>query len=247
MLYNLFKDIKKDISSTYYILSNYFFSKKLVPSLILLLISILYISSYILSPFSNADPAFYTIIGRSYLRDGIIPYHYIFDHKPVFIYMFYGIWDFLLPFTNGKFTILAILLSAVFVFSCSIFGKYNKILAALILLLIGAPFDPLSGNSEIVLISLEAVCFCFIQMGINKNKEKYYIFSGVLSSIVININYLSAICLLLPMVILIFFEGIFSFKRIIFFIIGNIIGITIVFMPLIIAVNKYIENYFYLQ
>jgi len=247
VLFNLFKNIKKDILNIYFVLNHLLFRNNRVISFIISIISVLYISSYILSPFLNADPAFYTIIGRSYLREGIIPYNYIFDHKPAFIYVFYGIWDFLFPFNNGKFAILAILLSTIFVFSCSMFGEYNKILAALILLIIGAPFDPLSGNSEIVLISLESVCFLFIKTGIRNNKSKYYIFSGVLSSIVININYLSAICLFAPMIILIFFDGIFSFKRIIYFMIGNIIGIIIVFIPLIVAGNNSVESYFYLQ
>ena len=214
---------------------------------IMLLTTVVYFFSYLLSPFSNGDPAFYTIIGRSYIRDWILPYGYIFDHKPIFIYVLYGLWDMIFPFFNGKFAILSILLSIFFVFSCSYFGKYNKLVAAFILLVVGSPFDPLSGNSEILIVSFEAVCFFFIVSGNKKNKSYYYILSGFIAALVLNINYLSVVCLSFPLMILLFLEKKNLLRRTLFFSTGLFVGFAFIFIPFFIKGNHALENYFYLQ
>lgn len=123
---------------------------------IICLCSIFYIFSYLILPFSTADTTFYALIGQGLLQDHMLPYQYVFDHKPFGVYVLYGVWDALtaqLPV--GKFTVLALLSLAAFAAMARSIWRTRWLWVFAALVLLGAPFELLAGNTETLLITTE--------------------------------------------------------------------------------------------
>ncbi|WP_052427179.1 glycosyltransferase family 39 protein [Acetobacter tropicalis] len=207
----------------------------------------IYVLSYALVPFSNGDPAFYSIVGRGLVRDHILPYHYAFDHKPLGNYIFYGIWDCLIPFYSGKFTLLAITLSAIFVGLCRIFGNFSQWTAFILLTIGGSIFDVMSGNSELVVVTGEALCLSLMLRGIQKNRNSLFFLAGIVASFIINVNYLAAVCLLGPVAFLLLSPGWFRISRSFSVVIGGLVGLGLLFSPYLMPENGSLYAYFSMQ
>lgn len=213
----------------------------------MLLAVFLYILSYALLPFTDGDPAYYTILGRGMLRDHLLPYHYAFDHKPFGIDLFYGLWDLLTPFYRGKFTLLALILSGVFVCLCRTFGSFSRRTAFVLLIVGGSMFNILSGNSEIVLLAGEALCLALILKGIQQNRPSLFLTAGFVAAVVVNINYLAAVCLLAPTAFLLLSSGRFRISRCSLTVMGGILGLVVLFLPYFVAGHGDLQTYFFMQ
>ncbi|NSL91701.1 hypothetical protein [Acetobacter syzygii] len=214
---------------------------------IFLAVLFFYIASYLVIPFSNGDPAYYTIIGRGILQHHILPYNYAFDHKPFGINLFYGLWDCIIPFYSGKFAILALILSVVFVYTCRAFGEYSRRTAFILLIGAGSLFNVLAGNSELVLVTGEALCLSLIFKGIQKNKGILFFLSGLVASLIFNINYLSSVCLFGPVALMLLSPDWFRLSRCSLVIGGFITGLILLFSPYFFAENGAIQAYFSMQ
>lgn len=155
-----------------------------------------YFCVYAVSPLVDHDPAIYTIIGRAFILDGIAPYGYVFDHKPIAIYYIYGLLSLIYPFKTGFFAFS----SMVFIIGIAVFiNRKNLKLGELILSCLAicactAFSYQLSGNTE-----LFSAAFIILSIASMTNDSKKHAFlSGLFCCIAFNINYLSSICLLLP-------------------------------------------------
>lgn len=224
-------------------------SPRLAAGLKYLLISlvVVYVLSYCVIPFSDGDPAYYVLIGRGLLRDHILPYNYAFDHKPFGVYLFYGLWDRLAPFVPGKFTLLAVLLSGAFVTIGRVFGAFNRGLAFVILIVCGAIFDVLSGNTELVLAVSEALILALMLKGIETAKGSLFFLAGCLSALAVNVNYLAGVCLLGPEALLLLSPGWFRLSRCVMVFLGVIVGLVVLFSPYLIVGHGALQTYFSMQ
>ncbi|WP_338332428.1 hypothetical protein [Acetobacter sp. LMG 32666] len=213
----------------------------------LLLAVFIYILSYLLIPFANEDPAYYTVLGRGMLRYHLLPYAYAFDHKPLGVDLFYGLWDQITPFYRGKFTLLAFVLSGVIVCVCRAFGAFSRWTAFILLIVGGAIFDILSGNSELVLLTGEALCLTLMLKGLEKNQNSLFFLAGCVAAFVVNVNYLAALCLLAPASVLLFSPGWFRLSRCGLTLLGGITGLVVLFSPYVMAGHGALQSYFSMQ
>ncbi|GAN67649.1 hypothetical protein AA0473_0816 [Acetobacter orleanensis NRIC 0473] len=213
----------------------------------LLGVVVLYVLSYCIIPFSDGDPACYVLLGRGLFRDYVLPYSYAFDHKPLGVYLFYGLWDRLTPIAVGKFTLLALLLSAVFVSIGRVFGSFSRRLAFVILIICGAIFDLLSGNTELVLVVSEALILALMLKGTETGKIVPFFVAGLIAALVINVNYLAVVCLLGPVALLLFSPGWFRLSRCVVVVFGGIVGLVALFSPYLIVGHGALQAYFSMQ
>mgnify|MGYP003364984303 CR=1 FL=1 len=208
---------------------------------------VVYTLSYCVVPFSDGDPAYYVLIGRGLLRDHLLPYNYAFDHKPFGVYLFYGLWDRIAPFTPGKFTLLAVLLSGAFVTISRAFGVFNRTVAFVILTVGGAIFDVLSGNTELVLVVGEALILALMLKGIETHKTALFFLAGCLAALTVNVNYLAGVCLLGPMALLLFSPRWFRLSRCVVMGLGGVVGLIVLFLPYLIVGHGALQTYFSMQ
>lgn len=212
-----------------------------------LLILFLYFLSYLIIPFSNGDPAYYTILGRGIIQHHLFPYNYAFDHKPLGVNLFYGLWDWLIPFYSGKFAVLALVLSAAVVCLCRTFGDFSRATAFMLLTVGGAIFNVLSGNSEIVLVTGETLCLTLMFKGIQNNRNSLFFLAGIVAAFTVNINYLSVVCLVAPAALLLFSPGWFRLSRCFLAVAGGLSGLLALFSPYLLAGHGALQTYFSMQ
>ncbi|ANA13024.1 hypothetical protein [Acetobacter oryzifermentans] len=219
---------------------------------IISLCSIFYIFSYLILPFSTADTTFYALIGRGMLQEHMLPYQYVFDHKPVGVYVLYGVWDALTaPLPVGKFTVLALLSLAAFAaMARSIWHtRWLWVFAALVLL--GAPFELLAGNTETLLITTELAVIWLTRKGTfattqQTNRALLLMAAGATFGLTVNINYLEGICLFLPVCFLLLTNTRPLFN-VVLFALGTCGGLVVLFSPYLVQGHHALADYFTLQ
>ncbi|MCQ9154738.1 hypothetical protein [Acidomonas methanolica] len=150
--------------------------------------------SYLRLDFADRDTMLYVLIGRELVGQGVLPYGGVFDHKPVGLYMVYGVWDALYPFRAGEFTVLALVSIAGIAWIAARQG-YSALGVAMGMILLGAPFQVLGGNSELVLLPL-------IFAGLTLVRYGRPFWGGVLGGLAAEVNYLAIPCLALPLLFL---------------------------------------------
>lgn len=216
---------------------------------IICLCSIFYIFSYLILPFSTADTTFYALIGRSLLQEHILPYQYVFDHKPFGVYVLYGVWDALtaqLPV--GKFTVLALLSLAAFAAMARSIWHTRWLWVFAALALLGAPFELLAGNTETLLITTELAVLWLARKGTLATIQPtprilWLLAAGVTFGLTVNINYLEGICLFLPVCFLLL-ANTRPVLNISLFAIGTCGGLAALFAPYFIQGHHALADYF---
>ncbi|AOW48311.1 hypothetical protein [Acetobacter ascendens] len=216
---------------------------------IITLYSIFYIFSYLILPFSTADTTFYALIGRSLLQEHMLPYQYVFDHKPVGVYALYGVWDALTaPLPVGKFTVLALLSLAAFAaMARSIWHtRWLWVFAALVVL--GAPFELLAGNTETLLITTELAVLWLTRKSTlattqHTARTLWLLAAGVTFGLTVNINYLEGICLFLPVCFLLL-TNTRPFFNVALFALGTCGGLAVLFSPYLAEGHHALADYF---
>ncbi|WP_237938634.1 hypothetical protein [Acetobacter senegalensis] len=213
----------------------------------ILLLALCYFASYSVLPFSNGDIAYYVIIGRGILRDHLLPYSYAFDHKPLAVYLVYAVWDQIIPLSYGKFELLACLLMGAFVWFCRAFGPFNKGLAWLILTVGGSVFGILDANTETVLVAGEALFLRLLYQGNTQGKLLQFFGAGLVFAGIVNVNYLSAVCLFLPSLFLFLASGWFRIRHILLAALGLVTGLALLFAPYFVVGHGALQAYFSMQ
>lgn len=236
--------------SDFLIQENTIFSSFNLMYFLVFLIAILfggYLLSYAILPFSNGDTAYYVVLGRGILREHALPYSYAFDHKPLGVYLFYGLWDKLVPLTYGTFLCLACLLMAAFVAVCQHFCSFNRWVAWILLVACGAGFSVLDANTETVLVTGEALILSLLYRGATQQKPVLFFLAGVILSYVSNINYLSVVCLFLPCGLILLSPGWFRVKNVALAFVGLCAGLCVLFSPYILEGHGALQTYFSMQ
>jgi hypothetical protein len=211
-----------------------------------LTVTMFYIGSFLITPFSEWDTAFYPLIGKGVLKYHILPYGYIFDHKPFLACIFYYIWCQVEPFMNGRFTILAFISMASICLMLSRFYKINLYYTAFYLFLGGILGNYISGNTETLQIPVIVAVIIFMTKAIEEKKNYYFLLSGILTAVSININYLAG-CILGPLFLYALFSRLCTFPQFMTGIGGGILGLAIIFMPFLISGNGKLSAYFAMQ
>ena len=147
-------------------------------------IFLVYMASFLMRPFVTVDTPFYTLIGRSILQDHILPYKYIFDHKPFLAFLLYGVWDALMPIKTGMFTVLALCCAAGAAVAARALWKTSRLLVFAILITTGSAFKMLSGNTGALQIVFQAFVLFLLQLS-----TVWSVFlAGMVTAFAINVN-----------------------------------------------------------
>ncbi|MDG6094733.1 hypothetical protein LOC54_06360 [Acetobacter sp. AN02] len=195
--------------------------------------------SCLMLPYMAVDTPFYTLIGRSMLHDQILPYRYIFDHKPLFGFLLYGLWDSVMPVKTGMFTILALVCAAATSAVARAIWKTGGITLFLILIAAGTSFEILSGNTESFQILLQISILSLL-----RTSSLPGIFAtGIATLLTININYLTAVCLFAPVLFLLLTRP-SPVKRTASFSAGFIAGAALLFSPYLLHDPQALADYF---
>lgn len=209
-------------------------------------ISFLYISSYFLISFSDWDTPFYPLIGKGIFEKHILPYGYIFDHKPYLVYIFYYVWTKIEPIFLGRFTILAIVSM---IFTSAIAAPFFNIKRSnllFIFFLTSVSGHYLDGNTEVIQTPLIVLSILLIIKSFKKDKYYFSFLSGIVSGILFNINYLSSFILSPIFIYILFFERA-NGKIILSCISGGIISITTAYIPFVYHGEGALYTYFNMQ
>lgn len=219
---------------------------KIIGIFLISVISFIYIFSFFLTPSADWDPMFYPLIGKGIFEYHILPYDYIFDHKPYLVYVFYYIWCRIEFILNGRFTILAF---SSMILICVIFNKFYKtrffstVLYVFFGGVIGSYF---SGNTEVIQTPIILFSIILLIKGIEIKNYYYFLISGILSAIVVNVNYLSG-CILAPIFLYVMFSRMCTFYEFLTIIAGGVLSLTLIFLPFLIAGHGKLLAYFSMQ
>lgn len=207
---------------------------------------IAFLVPYLMNPDPDWDVANYVMIGKGIFEKGILPYGYVFEHKPYILYVIYYLWSSIYPFVIGKFTVLAIISAVISSLMLSRLFSVKSFYFFSFLIIGCASGNFLSGNSEVVQLPFLVAFYLAISRVIETGKYRDAILLGVISAFSVNINYLSAFIiifsfawLLLCRVVLL---RIFSF-----IVLGGALGLIAIFMPFFIKGGHCLEDYFSMQ
>lgn len=199
-----------------------------------------YVISYLRLPFADQDTLLYTMIGQPLVTQGVLPYGAVFDHKPIGLYAIYGAWNVLLPLSLGTYTLFA--LAAVTIMAALARGwglDFGRTWLGLVVL--GAPFGVLSGNAELAYLPLMFACvICLTQ-----ENGRMVLLGGFLAGLAVEVNYLAAPALLLPIVYALVTCG-QGFRRGGILVLGGVAGLGVPLLPYLFDLHA-ARDYFDLQ
>lgn len=197
-----------------------------------------YVGSYLRLPFVDRDTVLYVMIGRALVGHGVLPYGAIFDHKPILLYAVYGVWDAIAPLQTGLFTVLA-LAAVALSGALARLWHYRWADVVLALLVLGAPFELLGGNTELVLLPM--VFSALILLG--HHDLRFVVLGGLMGGLALEVNYLAAPCLALPALITLKDRWL---RRLAMAVLGGIIGFALPLLPYLALPGRF-EDYLTLQ
>jgi len=171
---------------------------------ILFVVLFIYLLSYLALPFSDHDPLMYVMIGRALVRHGVLPYGYVFDHKPGLIYAIYGTFDAVWPTRRGMFAAFALISGGI----CAglVQGWVRSVWAVVgFWLVFGAPFGILGGNAEAAYLPL-VLGALVLMAGAGRSVVRAGV-AGAVAMAAVQTNYLAGPSLLLPFLYAVFHSG----------------------------------------
>ncbi|PYD71417.1 hypothetical protein CFR76_01780 [Komagataeibacter swingsii] len=209
-------------------------------------LSLVYVLTFFLSPFTDWDTTFYPLIGKGIFRYHILPYNYIFDHKPYLVYVFYYIWTQVEPILNGRFTMLAMvsMVSVALLFSSAYrTDKWQTLFYLFVGSVIG---DYLGGNTEVLQVPLVLSVILMLARGVERHEISLFVLAGIISAIAVNINYLAG-CVLSPIILYLFLGRVCTALEFLACVAGGLVGLAGVFLPFLIAGHGKLAAYFAMQ
>ncbi len=179
-----------------------------VPLLSFIIISTLYLCSYVIIPFHDHDSVIYAIRG-ALIFQGVQIELLPFDHKPLGLNLIYGLFGYLIKYGHGQSLIIAIFFnSLITIVSYRLISplldhekiKSYQIFIALIIFLVTfqAPFVGFSGNSETLANFFILVSLYLLFNSIKGNNKILILTSGFFVVVSLSINFLSLVILSLP-------------------------------------------------
>lgn len=180
-------------------LSDFSLSSELTKGLVglnLLLLAGVVASETLQFAYQNPDTLIYTLVGEGVYKHGILPYDYVFDHKPFLIYFFYGPLSFLPATWNGAalLTVVSLLVTAAIVRNR--FTGQRWPFAVVLLAMAAATTENVrfSGNSEIVYAPLQLLAVGLLLD--SKGRPRRFWGAAAASVAAFNVNYISAVPLM---------------------------------------------------
>lgn len=220
------------------------YNLKIFFSCIFLFILFLYVASFFLVP-CEWDTDFYPIVGRGIIEYHLLPYDYIFDHKPYFVYIFYYMWSQVEPIFNGRFTLLSLCIITTISSVCYFVYGLNLKKTAIYILIGTVPSGFLIGNTEVIQVLLIFLILVCIDKGV-KNKTNLFVIAGLISSISFAINYLSGF-IIFSIVFYSFISKSCSVKQFFLYSVSFVLSTCMIYIPFLIHGNEKLINYFSMQ
>lgn len=173
---------------------NRFFQGRLF-ALCLCLSLALYFASQFDVPLKDHDPLIYVLVGKGIYWHGLLPYGYAFDHKPLLVYIFYG----LLSFLDVRFYVFQAVSAVLLVANALLVWRLylHRSLGLPLVLFVVATFSGgsvgYSGNSELlfVLFNLAAIHFALH----SQDDRTRLLISAAAAVAAFNINYVCGVAL----------------------------------------------------
>jgi preprotein translocase subunit SecE len=162
-----------------------------VMTMVLLVVSILFLFGALARPFVTDDALIYAVIGKAIFTKGLLPFTYIFDHKPILTYYIYGLIALAGPDYLPKWQIFSVIVYAMSAWLTREAAKQESWWVHF-LVIVGLSLQSMrfSGNTELIFSPLTVLAVLLIL----RSASVYTTFwAGVLVGLSININYLSAV------------------------------------------------------
>ena len=152
-----------------------------------------YSSSFFLAPFNDWDVSFYPVIGRGIFEHHLLPYNYLFDHKPYLVYVIYYLWSKVEPLVNGRFMLLTLACAGLTSYFLGETYKIRKWKIFLSLCVFSAFCDYFDGNTEVIQAFLISLFVYLISKSLKSYENMNLFLSGCVLSFSSNVNYLSGL------------------------------------------------------
>ena len=144
--------------------------------------------------FVDADTLIYSLVGRGIYQHGIMPYDFVFDHKPFLTYFVYGILDFFSGSNLNIFSVFGAL--CLMAFSRVLHGKLDgkKLPLSIVFLFLACAYVITmrsSGNTEVVYVPLSIVAVLLLTLKDSGSVAALAV-AALLAAMAFNINYIAA-------------------------------------------------------
>lgn len=197
---------------------------------------------YSLRPFLSLDTLIYSVIGRGIYEHGIMPYDYVFDHKPIFTYYIYGLIDKIFGYTFPKFQLISVV---IYFLTAQVISKIlNTDVLTPFSLLIATSLRTIgfSCNTELFMSLLVVVS---ILLATSKPSGYRMFLLGIICAVSVNINYLT-VFILPPLIVYIVFsakdrELPQKIKHLLCIVNGGVLGLILIFAPFYFLKSNFID------
>lgn len=140
-------------------------------------------------PYRDHDPFSYVLIGKGIYQYGVWPYGFVFDHKPILLYLIYGLLSFIDPhFYELKLLSAACILGVSLIVHGLLLDRpqsFIVVLAVVAACVVGTV--GYSGNSELIYVPLELLSVGLL-VG-SRNRFSYFAGSAIVAIAAFNTNY----------------------------------------------------------
>lgn len=155
----------------------------------------LFVSNIVTAAYLNHDTIIYTLVGKGIYQLGLPPYEYVFDHKPLLIYLVYGPLSFLEIGGNVYAGLTLVFLLVLALIVCAAFTGSRWPLFGVLIAMTAATLGNVgfTGNSEIVYVPLQLLAVGLLLNGSGSGRLWG---SAAAAVAAVNCNYIAAIPLL---------------------------------------------------
>lgn len=225
--------------------NNYSIIKK-TSIIVFFILSAIYIFSFLCEPFYDFDSTFYVLVGKGIFEHHLLPYEYIFEHKPFLVYIFYYIWSILDPVIYGRFAVLALMSIFIISYMCKKLYSTNFRITLLFIFSGSVSSYYLSGNTEVIQMPIQLLIAIMLCQAISEKNNYIFFAAGIISCISVNINYLSSLVVIpISMYVILFrLKNLHSFVA---YFSGFFAALILILLPFIISGNGKLFNYFEMQ
>jgi hypothetical protein len=199
-------------------------------------------------PIPTDDVLFYSLIGRAIYEKGMMPFTFVFDHKPLLTYYLYGFYTILFPDDVPKYQVLSIVLYALTAWLTRAFSRSESWpIHFLVVMGLSIKFLNFNANTQLFFTPLILIS---VLLALQSRTFLGVFFSGVFSALAFNMNY-SAAVIIGPTILYTFYSSGDSLpvqvRKLVQYGIGFGVAFLLVLAPLYLKDPQLVGEYFEAQ
>ena len=215
---------------------------------LLLAISFVFFLLSLGHPIPTDDVLFYSLIGRAIYEKGMMPFTFVFDHKPLLTYYLYGFYTILFPDDVPKYQVLSIFLYALTAWLTRAFSRSESwLIHFLVIMGLSIKFLNFNANTQLFFTPLILVS---VLLALRGKTFLGIFFSGVFSALAFNMNYTAAGIIAPTILCTVFSSGEsrpVQVRKLVPYAIGFAVAFLLVLAPLYLKDPQLVGEYFAAQ